>query len=201
MTGCKDGDDGIHVITKLINFMKKYQQIFEYDEDQFDLAMKDFAITMINTDHDVGFRINLVNLESILTEKYDMYCSYDPEIYAAVKVSYMWNADNTHMDGICYCPKKCIVSKKKSEKKHNICKIITVAIFNSGKIIITGSNAFEKTKETYNYINKILAESYADVIQFSVHDCLDKKNKTKGKKGRPKKIKPKDAKPKDAKVV
>ncbi len=166
--------------------MKKYKCVFEYDEDQHDLEMLEFDITMINTNYYIGFSINLTNLESILSDKYDLYCSYDPDIYAGVKISYMWNAENEFKNGICYCSKKCIVSKRKSERKNNICYIITISIFNSGNIIITGSNAIHKTNEAYDYINKILAEIYTDIVQLSVHDCSkEKKCKKNGKKGRP----------------
>jgi len=187
MTGCKDHSDGPYVVNKMIVEMKKHQQIFEYDEDQKDLHMKDFTITMINSDFFIGYRIDLLKLEGILSKNYDIFFSYDPKVYAAVKVSYMWNKDNEVKNGVCHCSKKCIVSTKKSEKAKNNCNIITVAIFNSGKIIITGSNEFKKTQEAYDYINKLLKENYTSVMKFSVHDCVDEKDMKKNRKGRPSK--------------
>lgn len=189
MTGCKEQDDGPYVVKKLINEMKNHQKVFMYDEDQFDIMMNGFAVTMINSDYFCGFRLHLKKLEEVLINKYQLFFSYDPKVYAAVKISFMWNKDY-EADGICHCGKKCIVSKKKSIKAKNNCNIITVAIFNSGKIIITGSNSFDKTKAAYKYINKLLKDNYADIIQLSIHDCLQDKVKKKTRKGRPPKIKP-----------
>ena len=187
MTGCKDENTGPYVINKLIQEFIDHKEVFNYDEDQTDIKMDGFKITMINSDYFVGFRIDLIKLETILANKYQLFFSYDPKIYAAVKISFMWNENNEVNNGLCSCEKKCIVSNKKAIKAKNKCSIITVAIFNSGKIIITGSNDMKKTKDAYKYINAILKDNYADIAKFSIHDCLKQKVKTNCI-GRPRKI-------------
>jgi TATA-box binding protein (TBP) (component of TFIID and TFIIIB) len=185
MTGCKDENDGVYVIKKLISELKKHSQIFMYDEDQGDISMDNFGITMINSDYFVGFRLDLIKLEEVLVNKYGLFFSYDPKFYAAVKISFMWNEEAEINNGICQCEKKCIVSKKKTIKSKNKCSIITIAVFNSGKIIITGSNTIEKTRAAYKFINNILKESYADIVKLSIHDCFNLNDKKKIRKGRP----------------
>jgi len=187
MTGCKDENDGPYVVNKLIEEFIDHKEVFNYDDDQKDIKMEDFSITMINSDYFVGFRIDLIKLENILSNKYNLFFSYDPKIYAAVKISFLWNEKNAVNNGLCSCPKKCVVSTKKHVKKNNQCGIITVAIFNSGKIIITGSNNMKKTRDAYNYINSILRENYTTVAKFSIHDCLKTKVRTNCL-GRPRKI-------------
>ena len=48
--------------------------------------------------------------------------------------------------------------------KDNTCKKITIAVFNSGKIIITGGNSMEHIEIAYNFIYNFI-ESRKDIIQ------------------------------------
>lgn len=175
MTGCKDENDGQYVVNKLIEEFIDHKAVFNYDDDQKDISMDGFKITMINSDYFIGFRIDLIKLEYILSNQYSLFFSYDPKIYAAVKISFLWNENNKVNNGLCTCSKKCVVSTKKQVKRYNKCSIITVAIFNSGKIIITGSNDMKKTRDAYNYINSILRDNYTTVAKFSIHDCIKPK--------------------------
>jgi TATA-box binding protein (TBP) (component of TFIID and TFIIIB) len=38
-------------------------------------------------------------------------------------------------------------------------------IFNSAKIVITGSNSFEHTKLCYDFVNKLIFKHYKDFVQ------------------------------------
>jgi TATA-box binding protein (TBP) (component of TFIID and TFIIIB) len=44
------------------------------------------------------------------------------------------------------------------------CKKVTVSIFESGKILITGATNFEQINEAYDYICKVLKE-HASIIR------------------------------------
>ncbi len=110
-----------------------------------------------------------MQLYNLLVKNYQIYVSYDPAIYQGVKISYMWNEKNSHKDGLCKCDKQCRLEK--NLRKKNICKIVTIAIFQSGNIIITGASNIKQTNEAYNFINKILYDNYSSVVRFSILDC------------------------------
>ena len=56
--------------------------------------------------------------------------------------------------GVCQCNNQC--NGKGSGCGDGECKRITIAIFNSGKIIITGGKTMEQLTISYNFINSIL---------------------------------------------
>jgi TATA-box binding protein (TBP) (component of TFIID and TFIIIB) len=169
MTGCLYDDDGIKAINNFITEIKKYPDVFYKKSDISTFAAINYNITLINTDYIVGFKIDRMKLYNLLVKNYKIYVSYDPAIYQGVKISYMWNEKNIYKDGLCKCDEKCRLEK--NLRKKNICKIVTIAIFQSGKIIITGASDIKQTNEAYNFINKILYDNYSSIVRFSILDC------------------------------
>ncbi len=55
---------------------------------------------------------------------------------------------------MCQCTKRC--NGKGTGHGNGECKRITIAIFNSGKIIITGGKTLEQLTLSYKFINSIL---------------------------------------------
>ena len=83
---------------------------------------------------------------------------YDNTQHQGVKINFMYNDDN---DGICKCKDNCILKKNKDRK----CKKITILLFQSGKIVITGSNHFKQNELCYDYLNNIISENYNKFLQ------------------------------------
>lgn len=169
MTGCKNEDDGIMVIKNFINEMKKYPEIFDDKEHCENLDVLEYKITLINTDYKIGFKIDRTKLYKLLVENYKLYAVYDSSSYQGVKIGYMWNENNPYKDGICKCPRKCRLDK--NMRKKNTCKLVTIAVFQSGNIIITGAYDIKQTMEAYEFINKILYDNYSLIVRFSILDC------------------------------
>ena len=97
-----------------------------------------------------------------------MFVVYSPDIYSGVKIYFFCNNKNKIQDGICRCSEKCYSKKKNS--KDDGCKRVTIAVFQSGKIIITGANKISQTKEAYNIINKIIADNYYELRRVTIQD-------------------------------
>jgi len=169
MTGCQGENDGIMVMLNFIKEMKKYPEVFNDEKHRQSLDVVDYKVTMINADYSVGFKIDRAKLYQLLVENYKVYVFYNPSIYQGVKISYMWNDNNLFKDGVCQCQNKCRLEK--NVRKKNSCKIVTISIFQSGNIIITGSSNIEQTMEAYEFINKILYDNYSLVVRFSILDC------------------------------
>ena len=125
-----------------------------------------FRTVLINSDYFCGIQINRDNLFKIMTQKLNLIVSYESENYPGVKFAYFYNTKNigTQHDGKCVCETKC-KGKGKSSLLENMCKRITIAIFQSGKIIITGANSLEQIHHAYNCINKIIEDHYHFVIK------------------------------------
>ena len=180
MTGGKNQNDGLCAVIKLLYEIKKYPSIFLNEDDRNKIYYKDFKITLINSDYYIQYNIDRLKLYNLLLKKYNMFVVYSPDIYSGVKIYFFWNSKNTTQDGICRCNEKCY-SKKKNKQKKNGCKRVTIAVFQSGKIIITGANKISQTKEAYNIINKIITDNYYELRRVTIQD-YDKSINNQSKK-------------------
>jgi len=95
-------------------------------------------------------------LYKILLNVYDINCTYEPCIYPGVKIAYYVNENDKQYNGICQCKIKCIGKK-------TTCKRITIAIFQSGCVIITGANTIKQINLTYTYISDILKNHMSEI--------------------------------------
>ena len=55
---------------------------------------------------------------------------------------------------MCRCPQQCSKKIKKTKR----CKKVTIAVFQSGKIIITGGQTIQQVHAAYKFICKVFKE-------------------------------------------
>lgn len=166
VTGIKTIENGPSVVDNMIKILKNIHDTKDKNviENVDDLKNINFSIRLINTDYKVGFNIKREILHRILINDYDIGCSYEPCIYPGVKIQYFYNLDNNKHDGICKCSlNKCHDKKGGTGKGDNNCKKITIAVFQSGCIIITGSQTKNQIDECYDFINKILYDNTSNI--------------------------------------
>ena len=149
MTGVKGFDDGPMFVNKIADEMHRiYRSGFE---STVQLAGRDFLIRMINSDFKVPYEIRRKELYNILLDHYDITCTYQPESYPGVKINYFWNSNKT---GLCQCNKFCI--GKGMGQGDGDCKKVTISLFRSGSILITGATSYEQVCDAYDFIQEIL---------------------------------------------
>lgn len=120
------------------------------------LKIVDYKIHLINCDFRVNFEIKRDDLKKLLIDTYKIKCFYEPCGYPGVKIEYFWNNDK---DGVCKCPENCSNLKKKSK-----CKKITIAVFQSGCIIITGGNTINQVNYAYDFICSVIRNNITHII-------------------------------------
>jgi TATA-box binding protein (TBP) (component of TFIID and TFIIIB) len=125
--------------------------------------IKDYKIVLINSDYYLGFEIKRDVLQELLTHKYNIFSSYEPCIYPGVNSKYYFNHQykNNQFEGKCYCDVYC--NGKGNGEGNGECKKITIAIFQSGSIIITGARNMEQIKCAHKFINTIIDENYESI--------------------------------------
>ena len=162
MTGVKDVIKGKNIVDELIKILKINNKTCKDDEkivlEEDKMKNTNFDTRLINCDFKVSYKINRGLLHKLLTHKYGMTCSYEPCIYQGVKLSFFMNDYSNN--GICSCAKKCL-----GKGANTICKKITVAIFQSGCVTITGSNDISQLNYVYNFMTDLLEENMEDVYQ------------------------------------
>lgn len=124
-----------------------------------------FRIRLINSDFRLGIDIKRDKLHK-LVQKYDIFCSYEPCIYPGVKIQYNYNTDSGKADGVCYCTNKC--SGKGSGTGNGDCKKITIAVFQSGCVIITGAQSAQQIDEAYRFIINTVTKHLEEVKKVPV---------------------------------
>lgn len=147
-------------LTKLLNELKKEygiptnidgennMKIIKFIEDSDKLSISNFKIDMINSGFTVNYEINRENLYLQLL-KNNIECKFEPSIHAGVNIKYY---------------PKDLINKK-----------VSLFVFESGNIIITGAKNIDNIIDSYNYISKYLAD-YKSKVQKSKISVLLKNN-------------------------
>lgn len=147
ITGLKGTNQAPDLINNLIEY---FQALSIFEEDTNLLTHK---LVLINSDFDLGYSINR---EVLHTEIIDagLYSSYEPCIYPGVNIKYFMNT--TQFDGICCCENMC--TGKGRACGDGDCKKVTIAVFTSGKVIITGGQTMGQLETAYRFIKNFIDE-------------------------------------------
>jgi TATA-box binding protein (TBP) (component of TFIID and TFIIIB) len=84
-----------------------------------------------------------------------------PGIITKFKYNDKYTDINKFQSGVCHCETNCIKKKKKDRE----CMNITISIFRSGSIMITGSKSVKQIMFVYNFINRFMKENFEDVCE------------------------------------
>ena len=159
MTGIRTPEDGMKVMEALTAEMKALGD--GVVTPQVDVTACDFIIRMINSGFSVPFKVRRKNLHQLLIgPKYNNICSFQPLTYPGVKLAYYWNTEYPS-NGLCSCTGVCY--GKGNGKGEGNCKKVTVAIFDSGQLLITGANAFCQIDGAYEFICDVLRDNIDEV--------------------------------------
>ena len=148
MTGCTTIEGAVEVIDIILREIQVIKGIIDGKNNK--IVEKTFAedvskvnlnnilllrIAMINSNFNIGFAIDRDKLYNIMMNE-NVECTYDPITHAAVIIKYNNGTD-----------------------------IISVFVFESGSIIITGAKDCTHIKDAYMYINKYLLTNYRFIIK------------------------------------
>jgi hypothetical protein len=118
------------------------------------LTLKKFAVQLLNSDYKINALIKRSELHKILCEQYRLSSTLETTIYQGVNTKYYYNKAASVHSGICNCPKFC--SGQGDGETVGSCKRITIAVFQTGSIIITGARTRAQLDEAYDFINGVL---------------------------------------------
>ena len=157
MTGCKSIKNAYEILTILMNQLKIEKAVLvdgEITEKKYitsfeSLKISNFKVVMINSNFTVNYSIDREALYNILTKE-GTSCIYEPCIHACVNIKFNCDKDN---------------------------KKISIFVFQSGAIIITGANNTNHIISAYEYINEKLKTNYKNIVKKKL-DTLLKNNKT-----------------------
>lgn len=158
MTGLKYVEQGRKVVDLVILALRRISKIEPGIVDDISLLRNtDYQVRLINCDFKIGFEIRRDKLHKVVTTQYGVMCTFEPCIYPGCKIQYCYNTSNPWRDGICRCTERC--SGKAHGTGNGNCKKITIAVFQSGCIIITGGQTIDQINEAYAFVNACVSDN------------------------------------------
>lgn len=164
MTGLKTTDFGRCAVDSLIAELRRIAVDHpKVVADPGALANTRYNVGLINCDFTVGMEIKRERLHTILQQRYrGVFVSYEPCIYPAVKVELYWCGDTPNK--CCNCEVPCWQRlRPRSRARVARCKKITIAVFQSGCVIITGAQTLQQVTDAYHFICAVLARERLNV--------------------------------------
>jgi TATA-box binding protein (TBP) (component of TFIID and TFIIIB) len=120
-----------------------------------------FSVQLINTDYALNKFINQDALHKILINEYNLFSMLEKTIYQGVNTKFFYNTNNQGK-GICRCQQFC--KGQGTGDGEGQCKRITMSIFRTGRIIITGARRMEQIYATYEFLNSVFNKHYHTVL-------------------------------------
>ena len=151
MTGLKHVDAGM----RFLNYLTRC-----YGNGELEVTA--YNINLINSDFNCGIEIRRDIMGRILQEEYGVLCVFESCHYQGLKIQYFWNKDPAlqgpdDVPGMCNCSLPCY--GKGTGRGDGECKKITMSVFQSGSIIITGANKMDQVQEAYEFITRCVTEN------------------------------------------
>jgi TATA-box binding protein (TBP) (component of TFIID and TFIIIB) len=167
MTGLKHVEQGHSVLNIVIDQIKSIQKNGQVVAETIDTIEKtNYKICLINSDFRMGIEIKRDKLNKLMQNEYRVYSSFEPCIYPGVKIQFCWNEDHTSKNGVCKCACEC--QGKGSGQGDGQCKKITIAVFQSGCIIITGAQTYEQIDDAYAFICNVVRTNMRHVHKIPI---------------------------------
>jgi hypothetical protein len=147
ITGIKEPTQGTLAVDALIHELKRI-----YDEcdptivrDASVLKNVNYQICLVNTDFNLGVEIRRNVLHELMLSNH-MRSTFEPCIYH--------DCASARARGACQCSLPCIGKGKGGEDGQ--CRKVTIAVFQSGCVIITGAHTVEQVQCAYDYITSFV---------------------------------------------
>lgn len=128
-------------------------------------TLSKYETQLVNSDYSLNMPIRRDKLHRILVQNYGLFATFEPTIYQGVNTKYYWNASpkDATKPGRCSCAKPC--EGDGNGQGEGQCKKITIAPFQTGKIIITGARCIQQINDAYTFMNKILVTHMEEIVR------------------------------------
>jgi len=148
ITGLKKVNQATVLVKTLIEYFQDLS-VLDYES-----KLVESKLVLINSDFDLGYEINREVLHGEIIDC-GLYSSYEPCIYPGVNIKYFMNI-NYARGGVCCCENIC--NGKGDADGDGDCKKVTIAVFKSGKVIITGGQNTNQLETSYHFIKNFIDE-------------------------------------------
>lgn len=131
-------------------------------------------VCMMNADIRTGYTLSRSSIQRILTTESDLRSTFESTAYQGVNIKFFWNAVKHKLGqpqlGMCPCDVQCVSSGKKSSVRNTAknvktkCTKVTIAPFQTGKIIITGAKHETQVQDAAKWILGFIVKHSHQII-------------------------------------
>lgn len=162
VTGLRKIEDGERILNimyaEVTRIFNECDRCVVQGENISQLKVANPVVRLINSDFEIPFKIRRKELHQMLiAPPYNNICSFQPGTYPGVKLEFYWNKMHPQQDGRCRCEKPCF--GKGTGKTRGDCKKVTVAVFDSGSVLITGATSHQQVNDAYTYICDVILQN------------------------------------------
>ena len=159
MTGVTSEKYSRDVLAWVIDLFKS----FDTPVSEKPLQVERFSVQLLNSDYKMNALVRRDELHKILVNQYKLFSTLETTIYQGINTKYYYNEKSEKKAGICWCERAC--SGQGDGKELGNCKRITIAIFQTGSVIITGARNHNQLDEAYEFINNILKKHCGETLK------------------------------------
>lgn len=168
ITGIKEPHQGRFAIDHLIAELRRIHKECDGDvvSEVDHLQSVNYQICLVNSDFNLGVEIRRNVLQDLIAQ-HDIRSTFEPCIYPGVKIDYLYNEGDSagacgerrcFARGACRCTTLC--TGKGRGGGNGDCRKVTIAVFQSGCVIITGAHTLEQVQCAYDYITTFIDEHH-----------------------------------------
>ena len=173
ITGVRTPVQMNEAIRIIVDAIKKIEGGFKEDGAPFkDRAFSE--VCMMNADVCIKHTLYRSSIQKILSTSSGIRSTFESTAYQGVNIKFYWNAQKAlrgeEQDGICPCDIQCASSGKKTSVKQTAlnvktkCTKVTIAPFQTGKIIITGAKHEQQIRDAAKWILGFIVANGSEVI-------------------------------------
>jgi len=193
LTGIPHPDLGTVAIKIICDLIKTIPDDKENNKkivfDKKHVKIKHYKTVMINTCYDLKISIDRDIISQILSKRFGFSTVWEGDGYPGVRVLYYYNEQTlgTEKEGLCICSEQnkdgceCEKCSGKGDGKGKFnCRKISIAVFQSGKVIIAGGcKDAEPIYSVYKRFNAIISKIASEITK--IDDNIKTKKKIKEK--------------------
>ena len=156
MTGVMSEEFALETIEWLLRLIKTLPESPFTSNPQIERL----STQLINTDYTINKFINQEVLHQILITEYNLFSMLEKTIYQGINTKFFYNSNNEN--GVCCCTNFC--KGQGNGEGDGQCKRITISIFRTGRIIVTGARQIEQIYVAYNFLNRIFDKHHDEIF-------------------------------------
>ena len=163
LTGAKEPQQGLAAVEYVVGMLREISPCVVGDADA--LCVANYQVCLINSDFKLGVEVRRNRLHALLTgSQGGMLTTFEPCIYPGVKINFFWNttSDMTSQAGKCACTLPC--TGRGRGDGNGDCRRVTIAVFESGCVIITGAHTMEQLGAAYDFITGFIDANFTELV-------------------------------------